>query len=230
MKRSTGMSLMRGSLLVALAVIVLACGRNETTASKSAAAYREAQAKGIPITGGHEHGGHDAEGADAATMTGMDHSTMTGMDHSTMAGMDHSKMTAADHSTMTGMDHSKMTAADHSTMAGMDHSKMTAADHSNMAGMDHSGAQAGSMAGMNHGAMPGMQHGGAAVPADVVIGVPRSNADMKRIEPGATLRPDDFDAPASTSVEEAQKASGGGGHEGHAPQADPHAGHVKKEK
>lgn len=213
MMRLPRMNIMRGSLVLASLLLVLACGRNETMASKSAAAYREAQAKGIPVTGGHEHGGHEAEGADDASAT-------TGMDHSTMTGMDHSTMTAMDHSTMGGMDHSKMTAADHSNMAGMDHSTM-----------QHSGAQPGTMpGGMNHAAMPGMQHGGSSAPVAVVTGAPRSNAEMKGVEPAATLHTDDFDAPAASAVAEAQKAvAGGGGHEGHgvppAATTNPHAGH-----
>jgi uncharacterized protein involved in copper resistance len=195
--------------LLASAITLTACGGKETMASKSAVAYRQAQANGTPVTGGHEHGGHAAASTadtpatigmsdmDHATMTGMDHSTMTGTDHSTMAGMDHSKTTAADHSGMAGMDHSKMTAADHSGMAGMDHS--TAADHSGMTGMDHSA----------------MQHGAPSAPAAVVTSAPRSSAEMARIDPAATLRPDAFDAPAGASVAEAEKAVGGNAHAGH---------------
>jgi hypothetical protein len=38
---------------------------------------------------------------------------------------------------------------------------------------------------------------------------------MARVNPGATLRPDAFDAPAPAAVAEAAKAAGGGGHAGH---------------
>jgi uncharacterized protein involved in copper resistance len=205
-----------GLAVIASALLLLAaCGGRDTMASKSAAAYREAQAKGIPVEGGQEHGGHEGEGtADPSTMTAMDHSTMPGMDHSKMTAADHSNMAGMDHSTTTGMNHSKMGDMDHSKMTSMNHSKMTAADHSNMAGMDHSGAQPGSMAGMNHGAMPAMQHGGASAAVDVVTGAPRTNTEMQHIQPGATLAPDAFDTPAPSAVAEAQKASGGG-HEGH---------------
>lgn len=181
---------------VALAVLLAACGGKETMASKSAAAYREAQAKGTPAAGGHEHGGHAVESPAAPStmtdMSGMDHATMTGMDHATTTGTDHSKMSTTDHS------------------------KMTAADHSKMAGMDHSKAQSGNMAGMDHsGAMPGMHPGAAASPVAVVTAAPRSSAEMARVEPGATLRPDAFDAPSPIAVAEAAKAVGGGGHGGH---------------
>ena len=43
---------------IALAFLVAACGGDSSVASKSASAYREAQAKGIPVGGGHEHEGH----------------------------------------------------------------------------------------------------------------------------------------------------------------------------
>jgi uncharacterized protein involved in copper resistance len=190
--------------VIAFLILLAACGGKETMASKSAAAYRQAKANGTPVSGGHEHGGHAVEGTvDHSTMTdtsGMDHSTMTGMDHSQMGSMDHSKM---DHSKMTGTDHSKMTAADHS-MAGMDHST-TAADHSSMAGMDHS----------DHSAMPGMHHGAASPAVAVAMPAPRSSVEMARVDPGATLQADAFDAPAPASVAEAAKAAGAGDHAGH---------------
>ena len=149
---------MKYPIAVVALLVFAACGR-ETVASKSAAAFREAQQKGTPISGdGHgDHGHsaatttHSAAAHDHSTMTGMDHSTMTGMDHSTMTGMDHSKMTGMDHSKMSGMDHSKMT-TDHSKM---DHSKMTGTDHS---AMDHSQMRHGqqSTGAMDHSKM---QHG-----------------------------------------------------------------------
>ena len=204
------------AFVVALAFFLAACGGKETMASKSAAAYHEAKTKGTPVGGGHEHGGHAIEGAtDHSTMTdrpAMDHSTMAGMDPSPTGSMDHSTM---DHSTMTGTGHSKMTAADHSQMAGMDRSTTTT-DHSSMAGMDHSGAQPGSMAGVSDSAMQGMHHGAPSAAVAVVTAAPRSSAEIGRVDPAATLRPDAFDAPAAASVAEAAKAAGGGSHAGHA--------------
>jgi hypothetical protein len=55
-----------------LAAGLFACGGRQTMASKSAEAYREAQAKGTPAGGGHEHGGHEAATATGGTAE-MDH-------------------------------------------------------------------------------------------------------------------------------------------------------------
>jgi hypothetical protein len=146
----------RTAPLFALLFTLSACGGKETVASRSAAAFREAEAKGSPV-GGDGHGGHAnaaADGSQPSTGTMTDHSNMAGMDHSNMAGMDHSKMQSG---SMEGMDHSKMQSG---SMAGMDHSKMQSGS---MAGMDHSKMQSGSMAGMDHskmqsGSMAGMDH------------------------------------------------------------------------
>jgi uncharacterized protein GlcG (DUF336 family) len=99
-------------LLCALA----ACGQKETMASKSAAAYREAQAEAVPVAVVHDHAQHTAT-------SHMDHSTMTSMDHATMTHADHATM--VDHSTMTDMEHSAAAhsghtaAPDHAAMPGM---------------------------------------------------------------------------------------------------------------
>lgn len=42
------------------AMLLFACGGEPRVASRSAAAYRDAQGKGIETSGGHEHGGHQA--------------------------------------------------------------------------------------------------------------------------------------------------------------------------
>ena len=252
-----------------LSALVAACGGKQSVASKSAAAFREAQQKGLPISG-DAHGGHSASGAEdsASTTGGTDHSTMTGMDQSAMTGMDHSNMPgmkSRGQSGMAGMDHSSMPGMKSGAqpgMAGMDHSNMPAMksgaqpgmagmDHSNMpgmksgaqsgmAGMDHSnipgmksGAQPGmvgmdqsnmpgmkggtlpGMAGMDHskmqqGGMAGMQQGSTGTAANLIVSAPRSNAEIARLAPKATLTPDEFDAPAPIAVSEAAKASGGG--------------------
>jgi hypothetical protein len=206
-----------------LGAIAVACGGKQTMASKSAAAYDEAKKKGIPIESG-EHGGHAAEPAGAATtsmetaaMPGMDHGAMPGMDHSAMAGMQHGAsgsgahdMASMDHPSMAGMDH-------HSTMPGMKHNRAGSGAH-DMAGMNHPampGMQHGPMPGMQHGgtmaAMPGMQHGSQAA-APIAIAPPTSNAAIAQTQPGATLRPDEFDAPAPTAIGEAAKAASGMNH------------------
>jgi len=182
------------NILILSLLLISACGGKNSMASKSATAYREAVAKGIPVSEGG-HGGHQAAA---------DHSQMPGMDQSTMTGMEHSKMTGMNHSKMAGMDHSKMAGMDHSKMPGMDHSKMAEMDHSKMAGMNHS-----KMAGMDHSSMGGMQHGGMSMqpPANVDLSAPASNADIQRLSPSSTLRTDDLDAPAPAAVSEAAKTA-----------------------
>jgi len=120
-----------------------------------------------------KNGGHAA----AETPSASDHATMTAMDHATMdhAAMDHAAM---DHA---AMDHAQM---QHGTTTTMAHSTM---DHSQMPNMDHS-------------QMPGMQHSASPAAVAVVTEAPRSSAEMARIQPGATLRADEFDAPAPAAA------------------------------
>jgi len=176
-----------GTLGCVVTLLVAGCGGKQTVASKSAAAFDGA--------GGHVE--HAAEPpavtatSEHAAMPAMDHTTMPSMDHMTMPGMGHTKMPGMDHSTMAGMDHT--------TMAGMEHTTMPGMDHTTMAGMDHS-----TMPGMDHTTMPGMQHG-SSTKAPTAIAPP-----ITQPQP-ATLRPDAFDAPAPSSVEEAAKAHHGHG-------------------
>lgn len=204
--------------LVVLAALA-GCEKEPSMASKSAAAFKEARKRGETIVGGeHGHGaltpgggheGHEMPGtAPEQEMPGMDHSTMPGMDHSKMKGMDHSKMKGMDHSRMAGMDHSKMPGMDHSKMSGMDHSKMSGMDHSKMPGMDHS-----KMEGMDHSKMD--MGSMESSPEPVAVAAPPG-------QPAMTLRPDPLDAPAPTSVEDAQRSAemseemkGMGDHGGH---------------
>lgn len=191
-----------GVVLLA-AIVMIACGGKQTMASKSAAAYDEAKKKGIPIASG-EHGGHSNESGaatDHAAMPGMDHGAMPGMGHAQMSGMDHSSMAGMDHSTMSGMKHGTAASGAHD-MAAMDHSTMTGMDHSKMAAMQHGGSMAG---------MPGMQHGSPTA-APLVIAPPASNAAIAQTQPAATLRTDEFDAPAPSAIEEAAKGAAGMSH------------------
>lgn len=173
------------AIMLLLPAVVAACGGKQSVASKSAAALREAQQKGLPISG-DAHGGHSAGGAEASASATerMDHATMTGMDHSNMPGMK-----AGAPSGMAGMDHSNMPGMKGGTQPGM-------------AGMDHSN--------MQQGAMAGMQHGSTGMAPNLVVTAPRSNSEIARLAPNATLTPDEFDAPAPIAVAEAVKASGGG--------------------
>jgi len=181
-----------------------------------------------------------AEPPASSAPTGTDHATMPAMDHGAMAGMDQSKMTGMDQSAMAGMDHSKMAgmtpgspAAGSHDMAGMDHSSMAGMDHSKMPGMQHgsSGAAAHNMAGMDHSAMPGMANGsmpgmqhsgsmagmsgmqhGSPTAEPIAVAAPTSNAVIAQTQPAATLRADEFDAPAPAAVGEAAKAASGMSH------------------
>ena len=214
MKRYPGMNILRATLL-ATALVAAACGGEPSVASKSAAAWREAQAKGTPVAGGHEHGGHAA----TETTASADHSA-----HGTTA----SSGVATDHSA-----HGPGAASTH---AGHTATPGTAASHDQHAGMQHTTPSAAANPHAQHGTptataqMDHRQHGAAQTPAatgasahaghtatatPAVAPVPRSNADMQRVQPAATLRGDAFDAPSPLSVAEAAKASQGGGHEGH---------------
>jgi len=94
------------------------------------------------------------------------------------------------------------TAIDHTAMAGMDHSSMAGMDHAAMPGMDHA-----AMPGMDHPQMAGMEHAGPA-PASLPP-PPASNAAIARLQPAATLRADELDAPSPLAVQEAAKAATG---------------------
>ena len=229
MKRYPGMNIMR-AMLLATALVAAACGGEKSVASKSAAAWREAQAKGIPVAGGHEHGGHAATSTTAAA----DHSAH-GTTSDAGAAMDHSAHGAAA-GAHAGMDHGASPARgamDHSAHGGaatVDHAAM---GHTTGAPNAHAGHTSTPGAAPTHDQHAGMQHtvptpaadphahhAAAATPAiaPAVAPAPQSNADMQRMQPAATLRSDAFDAPAPASVAEAAKAAQGAPA---APQATP---------
>ncbi len=196
--------------LVALAAL-LGCGGEPGVAGKSATAFREAQKKGETFAGGehaNEHGamtpGEEHEMPGEKGMAGMDHS---GMAHGGKAGM-------AGMAGMPGMGHAGTTHGGMQGMAGMDHSRMAQGGQGGMAGMDHSRMTQGSQ-----GSMPGMEH--SAVPSATL---PPAPVAVLPEQPARTLRPDPLDAPAATSVLDAQRAAEmaegmagmtGGGHGGH---------------
>ena len=246
-----------------IAILVLAaCGARETMASRSAAAYRDAQAKGVTVSGGHEHG-EDAlphtQGPAGTSTTG----NHAGMDHSSTASAHHDGVHAAQATDHAAMDHGTM---DHGTMdhRTMDHAAMSPSDHVMSGGAGaHSSHEM--PAGTSHAAMhdatahgsvnsaaahPGMTHGGAsqstaasahsghamaqapanphaghgasgastALPAPGPVSAPLSNGEIAGLRPATTLRPDDFDVPASASVAEAARAASGA-----------HSMHMRKE-
>ncbi len=233
MKRRTGTIV---PALFLLALLIASCGGERSVASKSAAAYRDARAKGVEVGGGHEHGGHAAETASTAPA---DHSAHASMDHAAAAGgatTDHTghgaAMTAADHAAMghTSGGGSTDHAAHRPTGAAGDHAQHGS---TSAAAATHDGhtASPSAHAGMAHGATgtaaaEHAQHtqqasGGAQLDhsqhatAPSPVTAPRSTAETQSLQPTSTLRRDEFDAPASVAVSEASKATQGGGHEGH---------------
>ena len=118
-------------LVIATAVLV-GCGGKQSVASKSAAAYRGAVEKGIPVEGGgHEHG------ATGKNMSGMEHSEMKGM--ANMPGMQHGSMQGMKN--MPGMQHGSMQGM--ANMPGMQHGSMQGM--ANMPGMKHGSPSAASV-------------------------------------------------------------------------------------
>jgi hypothetical protein len=231
MKSYPGMNIMRGVLL-GVALAAAACGGEKNVASKSAAASTEAQAKGGSAGGGHEHGGPDA----TSTATAMDHSahgtstdTHAGMNHGAAAGgaMDHSAhgaTGAVDHAAM-GHGATTNAHAGHGTTTGegaVDHAAMGHGTTTNAHGGHGTTTGTGAVdhAAMGHGTtattqVDHSQHAATPAGAPATAAAPRSNAEMQRVDPAATLRRDAFDAPSAVSVSEAAKASQGGGHAGH---------------
>ena len=191
--------------LVALAVLI-GCGREESVASKSAAAFQEAQKEGKTFAGaGHDHGAgqaHDTHGAAGpAPAQGGEHH------HSTAPEADHSAMGH-------GGGHS---AEGHATAQHEGHASPSA-------GHGHTGHPQPTAPGHDHGAVqpaaPGHEHAGHPAPGG---GTPsRPVADLPA-QPASILRPDPLDAPAATSVLDAQRAGemnqamngAHGGHGGH---------------
>jgi hypothetical protein len=192
-------------LVLATAVLV-GCGGKQSVASKSAAAYREAVEKGIPVEGGgHEHG------ATGKNMSGMEHSEMKGM--ANIPGMQHGSMQGMKN--MPGMQHGSMQGM--KNMPGMQHGSMQGMP--NMPGMQHGSMQGmANMPGMQHGSMqgmanmPGMQHGSPSA-TSVIIAAPSTNSAIAQLSPSSTLKEDALDAPAPVAVEEAKRASSPQGHQ-----------------
>ena len=211
---------MRIMLLLVGMLVAAACGREQSVASKSAAAYRDAQAKGTPVAGGHDHGSHGA----TKTSTAVDHSAHAGMDHGAHGA---AASTAVDHSAHGGATaHASHGGASSSANAHAGHSAASsprAAAHAGHAGHSatqhaapsaHADPHAGHATPAAAAQMDHSRHGAtAATPAPALAPPPRSNAEMQRIQPAATLRGDAFDAPAPAAVAEAAKASQGGGHD-----------------
>jgi len=213
---------------VPLVTLAAGCGGNETTASKSAAAFDAAKEKGMSPGAGQAHGGHgqagEPEGSPTATL-GSGASNMGGMDHAGMPGMQGgsgARPPAGAGSSMAGMNHSKVPgtrggsaarpAGAGSSMAGMGHSRMPGMGTTSGARPAPAGAGS-SMAGMDHSTMAQRPGATAAPPLPdrpVAVATPG--------QPAATLRPDDVDSPVPTAIREAARSAemamqmAGGGH------------------
>lgn len=189
--------------LAAGLVALAACSGEPSVASKSAAAFEEAQEKGQTFGGeghSHGHGGEPAEAPEQPAAGGehQHHAGHEGMDHSAhgTAG----KESPADHS---AMDHGAGAHAGHAPRR----SGSARPDASGHAG--HAG----------HGAPPAQApadhsgHAGHSAPAG---GSPSATAPELPEQPASILRPDPVDAPAATSVLDAQRAAEmSGEHAGH---------------
>jgi len=196
------------AIVLVASVMDAGCGGKQSVASKSAAAYREAVAKGIPVGAG-EHGGHTNDPASSG-MPGMDQSAMPGMKQTATSGGPHdmSKMPGMQHGSTAGM--GSMPGMQHGSMSGMDHSMV---QHESMAGMKNMPAmEHGSMAGMgNMPGMAGMHHASTTTTTPVVLGAPTSSSAIVKLSPTSTLQEDQFDRPA-TIAPSTEPAHHDGGH------------------
>lgn len=167
--------------VAAATLLLAACGGKQSMASKSAAAYREVQAKGTSV-GESSHGGH------AATSDG---SLTSSTDHTGMSETDHSAAPAMDHSTMAGMRHAQTGMQDEKAPHGQ-HGRKTPGDASPTP--------------MDHGAMQhGMPHRGTTSHAEGSAEVRQVEAHPGQA--ASTLEPDSLDAPATTSVRDAARSA-----------------------
>lgn len=201
-----------GSGAAVAAAFLIACGGGEpSVASKSAQAYREAQAKGVNVAG------DPSAPSDASTA------------HDAHAGMNHGNSSSA---SSTAVDHAAMGhgtapgAADHSAHAGsaaVDHAAMGHGSAS--AATDHSahGAAPGRAPATNHAAMG---HGTAAATTDHSAHRAPARAAASSTDHAAT----GHGSTAAASADHSAHAAGtveSSTHSAHpaTPQADPHAAH-----
>lgn len=212
---------------VALAALI-GCGGEESVASKSAAAFEEAKKEGKLEGSGHGHGhdhgapapggghqGHEMPDAAPGESAGHQHGTAHGEDHGMEGGSaDHSAMGhgAEQHAGGHASPHDTGQHAGHGAPAG----SQPAAGHD-----DHAGHSQPAAPGHDHGApkpaAPGHDHAGHSAPGGET---PSRIAAELPAQPAGILRPDPLDAPAATSVLDAQRSAEmsqgmSGGHGGH---------------
>ncbi len=224
--------------LVAL-VALIGCGAEESVASKSAAAFEEAQKKGETFGGdGHAHGGHGTEPTapmppetatdeahaghgDGHTESQTGAPTAAGPHQHDPANVGHAQgAPPANHSTMGhggGAHAGGQAAAAGAGHQGEGHASM---NHDTGAAPDQQGGTAGHA---GHGAPSPQAPAGHTGHSPSTSGTPASPVAELPTQPANILRPDALDAPAATSVLDAKRSeemnqamSGGhGGHGGH---------------
>lgn len=167
--------------------LLAGCRRSPSTASRSAAAYDEAQRQGTPVGGGGPHGDHgpspaadDSGGRAAVGSTDPahgEHATTARTETGGHADMNHAAM---GHAASPGS--ARPTSG---TTAPVDHAAM---GHGAPAAVDHSA--------MGHSQSPMPPPSPEPASATAAPG-----------QPAATLRGDGLDGPAATSVQEAARAA-----------------------
>ncbi|MES1241087.1 MAG: heavy metal-binding domain-containing protein [Acidobacteriota bacterium] len=201
--------------VLALAMLI-GCGGEPSVASKSAAAFQEAQKKGKTFEGaGHDHGAsHDQAAygaAEPAPAQGGEHH------HGTAPETDHSAMghgggqPAERHATAQHGGHAAPSAGNehtgHSQPPTQGHEGHTPPTPQAAApGHDHTADSQPAAPGHDHAAVqpatPGQDHAGHSASGETPL---RPLADLPE-QPASILRPDPVDAPAATSVRDAQRA------------------------
>lgn len=193
-------ALSAGGLVLA---VLIGCGREESVASKSAAAFREAQKRGVTFEGeGHAHG-HEA------AVPGHEHAPPEAAARGEEAAPGHVHGAAKETPAEGAMGH----AGEHGGHAGMAHGARPSAprEHGGHAALGHAQSPAAPGGHAGHGTMAGQAPPAPSVPAPVAV--PSG-------QPAATLRPDPLDAPAATSQTDAQRSAAmaremAGGHGAH---------------
>jgi hypothetical protein len=194
--------------MMLMLTLLAACSRDPTMAEKSAAAFRDAQTKGVAVSGGHEHGHGETTTAASTTSAPASHAA-----HATTSA------SHADHELSADSRHEAHRAsggAAHAEHAGMQHPPADAhAGHrAPSSGTAHAGHTATPRAPADVHAAHRAPSGGTTHAGHTAT--PRAPAPRAATgQPAATLQPDEFDAPAATSVAEAAKASGGAGAHDH---------------
>lgn len=207
------------------AALIFGGGAKQTVASRSAAAFREAQRRGEPVgKGAHGHGAL-SPGAKAQPAHGehggseMKKSEQAQQQSPGMAGHDMSSgqpVSTSSTSADAHAGHTMSTQAGPGSPAGREHQPQEAAE--GHTGMQHGGSAA-PPAGSSRGAAAGstaateshegMRHGqeGTSASSPAMAARPPQAAQASPGQPAGTLQPDPLDRPAETSVVDARRSA-----------------------